>query len=56
MKYVESGVVSKIICFENLDYQRIKLKNSETGVITTVYVKTENANRPELYRDGNVEL
>lgn len=56
MKYVESGVVSKILCFENLDYQRLKLKNTETNAITTIYVKTENVNRPELYKDGNVEL
>lgn len=56
MKYVESGVVKKIICFENLDYQRIKLKNTLTGSFSTVYVKTENASKPELYKDGDVEL
>ena len=39
MKYVESGVVGKIICYENLDYVRIKLKNPETGTISTIYVK-----------------
>lgn len=56
MKYVESGVVGKIICYEGLDYVRIKLKNPETGTISTIYVKPENANRAELYKDGNVEL
>lgn len=56
MKYVESGVVGKIICFEGLDYLRIKLKNPETGIISTIYVKPEQANKPELYKDGNVEL
>lgn len=56
MKYIESGVVGKIICYENLDYLRIKLKNPETGAFSTIYVKPEQANRPELYRDGNVEL
>lgn len=56
MKYVESGVVGKIICFENLDYLRIRLKNPETGILSTIYVKPENANKPELFKDGNVEL
>jgi hypothetical protein len=46
MKYVESGVVSKIICFENLNYLRIKLKNQETGIFSTIYVKPEHANKP----------
>lgn len=46
MKYVEGGVVGKIICYEGLDYLRIKLKNPETGVMSTIYVKPENANKP----------
>lgn len=56
MKYVESGVVGKIICWENLEHLRIRLKNPETGTISTIYVKPDQANKPELYRDGNVEL
>jgi peptide subunit release factor 1 (eRF1) len=27
MKLIESGAVGKIICFEDLDYMRIKLRN-----------------------------
>lgn len=58
MKYIEAGtgVVGKIICFENLDYLRIKLKNPITGSFSVIYVKPENANKPELYKDGDVEL
>lgn len=44
MKLIEAGAVGKIVCFEDLDYVRLKLKNSETGVISTVYCKPENAN------------
>jgi len=35
---------------------RIRLKNPETGILSTIYVKPENANKAELYKDGNVEL
>lgn len=28
MKYLESGVISKVICFEGLDYLRIRVKNT----------------------------
>ncbi len=44
MKLIEAGAVGRIVCFEDLDYVRLKLKNSETGVISTVYCKPENAN------------
>lgn len=39
MKYLETGVVSKIVCFEGLDYLRIRVKNPETGIINTIYTK-----------------
>ena len=56
MKYLETGVAGKILCYENLDYVRIKLKNPLTGMTSTVYTKTENANNPQLYKDGDTEL
>lgn len=56
MKYLESGVVGKIICFEGLDYMRIRVKNPETGIISTIYTKPENASNPNLYKDGDVDL
>jgi peptide chain release factor subunit 1 len=56
MKLVETGAVGKIVCWENLDYIRIKLKNTETGEITTIYVKPENAANPELYKKDGVVL
>lgn len=51
MKLIESGAVGKIVCFEDLNYIRIKLKNNETGTIFSVYVKPEQATNPELYKD-----
>lgn len=39
MKLIESGGVGLIVCFEDLDYLRLKLKNSETGAISTIYTK-----------------
>jgi peptide subunit release factor 1 (eRF1) len=39
MKLVESGAVGKIVCYEGLEYLRIKLKNTVTEAISTIYVK-----------------
>lgn len=50
MKLLESGAVGKIICYENLDYLRIKLRNTETGTISTIFVKPENVNNNALYQ------
>lgn len=50
MKLVESGAVGKIVCFEGLDYLRIKLRNTETQNLSTIYVKPENASNPSLYQ------
>lgn len=30
MKLIESGAAGKIVCYEDLDYIRIKLRNAET--------------------------
>ena len=30
MKYLEAGAIKKIICYENLDYLRLKMKNPQT--------------------------
>jgi peptide chain release factor subunit 1 len=51
MKLVESGAVGKIVCFEDLNYIRIKLRNNETGTIMTTYVRPEQASNPEIYKD-----
>jgi hypothetical protein len=34
-----------------LDYIRLRLKNSETGIISTIFVKPENATNAELFKD-----
>lgn len=39
MKLVESGAVGKIICYEGLEHMRIKLRNPENQVVSTIYVK-----------------
>jgi peptide chain release factor subunit 1 len=56
MKLVEAGAVGKIVCWENLDYIRMKLRNTETGDVNTIYVKPENASKPELYKKDGVAL
>jgi peptide chain release factor subunit 1 len=56
MKLVEAGAVGKIVCWENLDYMRMKLRNTETGDVNTIYVKPENASNPELYKKDGVAL
>lgn len=52
MKYLESGVVGKLVCYEGLDHIRIRVRNPETDQISTIYTKPENASNPELYMDG----
>ncbi len=51
MKLVESGAVGKIVCFEDLNYIRIKLRNSETLTESSIYVRPQDSNNPELYKD-----
>jgi peptide chain release factor subunit 1 len=51
MKLIESGAVGRIICYEDLDYIRIKLKNTENQNFSTVFVKPNQATNPELYKD-----
>lgn len=51
MKLIETGAVGKIVCFEDLDYIRIKLRNVENGNFSCIYVKPEQANNAELYKD-----
>lgn len=46
MKLIESGAVGKIVCYEDLDYIRIKLRNSETQTTSTIYVKPSQATNP----------
>ena len=56
MKLVESGAVGRIVCYEGLDYIRIKLRNTETQSVSTIYVKPENASNQSLYQDNGVAL
>lgn len=56
MKLVESGAVGKIICYEGLEHMRIKLRNPETQVVSTIYVKPENASNQALYQENGVSL
>lgn len=51
MKLIETGAVGKIVCFEDLDYIRIKLRNVENGNFSCIYVKPEQASNAELYKD-----
>lgn len=51
MKLIESGAVGKIVCYEDLDYVRVKLKNSETGNFSCIYVKPNQLTNAELYTD-----
>lgn len=56
MKLVEAGAVGRIICYEDLSYNRIKLKDPETEAISCVYVRPEQAHKPELLKDNGVDL
>ena len=56
MKLLEAGTVGKIICYEGLNYLRIKVRNTETGAITPIYCRPEQATNPNLYKEGEVDL
>lgn len=51
MKLIESGAVGKIICYEDLNYIRIRLRNPEDDKITAHYVRPEQLTSPDLYKD-----
>lgn len=51
MKMIETGAVGKIVCYEDLNYIRMRLRNPENDKITSVYVKPEQLTNPELYKD-----
>lgn len=56
MKLIESGAVGRIICNEGLDYLRMRLRNTETQMISTIYVKPENASNAALFQENGVAL
>jgi len=51
MKMIETGAVGKIICFEDLNYIRMRLRNPEDDKIVSVYVRPEQLTNAELYKD-----
>lgn len=51
MKLLETGAIGTVVCNEELDYIRIKLRNIETQAISCIYVKPDQAANPELYKD-----
>ncbi len=46
MKLVESGAVGKIVCFEDLNYIRIRLRNTETSTEFSIYVRPQDSTNP----------
>ena len=51
MKLIESGAVGKIVCYEDLSYIRVRLRNNETDAISTIYIKPDQVTNAELYKD-----
>ena len=51
MKLIESGAVGKIVCYEDLNYIRLRLRNSETDAISSIYIKPEQITNPDIYKD-----
>ena len=51
MKLLESGAVGKIVCYEDLNYIRMRLRNSETDTVSSVYIRPEQITNPDLYKD-----
>jgi len=55
MKAMDAGAVELLLCYENLDHKRVSLKNKETGIINIQYLSPNDANKTELYKDGEKE-
>ena len=51
MKLVEAGAVGKLICYEELSYVRIKLRNTDTQDTHCIYVKPDQVTNADLYKD-----
>jgi len=55
---LEMGAVDQLICWENLEMLRLKIRNPHTDTEQILYLTPEEAKNPKLYRDpdSNVEL
>jgi peptide chain release factor subunit 1 len=51
MKMIETGAVGKIVCYEDLNFIRLRLRNPEDDKVISAYVRPEQLTNPELYKD-----
>ena len=51
MKLLESGAVGKLVCYEDLNYIRVRLRNNENDTINTIYIRPEQITNPDIYKD-----
>lgn len=51
MKLLESGAVGKLVCYEDLNYIRVRLRNNEKDTINTIYIRPEQITNPDIYKD-----
>ena len=51
MKLLESGAVGKLVCYEDLNYIRVRLRNNESDTINTIYIRPEQITNPDIYKD-----
>ncbi|KAH0473979.1 MAG: uncharacterized protein KVP18_001662 [Porospora cf. gigantea A] len=49
---LETGAVEQLICFENLDVNRLVMRNPQTGEENVLYLTDkQERNRPDMYKD-----
>ena len=51
MKLVEAGAVGKIVCYEELNYVRVMLRNVETQNTHCIYIRPDQLTNPDHYKD-----
>lgn len=57
MKFIESGVIEKLIVSETFDYQRVKLRSKvEPYTESYTIVKPEEINKKDTFAENNVEM
>eukprot|EP01117_Protostelium_nocturnum_P011656 TRINITY_DN4240_c0_g1_i1.p1 TRINITY_DN4240_c0_g1~~TRINITY_DN4240_c0_g1_i1.p1 ORF type:complete len:442 (-),score=176.71 TRINITY_DN4240_c0_g1_i1:148-1473(-) len=53
---LDSGAVETLIVWENLEMNRIVLRNPSTGVEKTIYLKKDDEKKKEVFNEDGVEL
>lgn len=52
MKALEAGVIDVLICYEGIDWKRVKIRNKETLKENVFHVKPEEEAKDSNYKEN----